>query len=290
MGEVYLAADTKLDRQVALKVLLSEVAGDEDRVRRFVREAKAASALNHPNILTVYEIGETDDGTNYIATELIDGKSLREHIAHGTPLPLNTILKIGAQVAEALSAAHHAGIIHRDIKPENIMVRRDGYLKVLDFGLAKLSETPPETSLTEDPTRLQVKTTPGMIMGTVSYMSPEQMRGKDTDARTDLWSLGVVLYEMFTRVSPFEGETKSDTCANVLTKAPPPLAQFVPGAPAELQRIVLKALAKERDERYQTARDLMNDLKRLRRSPEMSGEIERLPHTSGASGLSTTAK
>ncbi len=141
-------------------------------------------------------------------------------------MPLNTILKIGAQVAEALSAAHHAGIIHRDIKPENIMVRRDGYLKVLDFGLAKLSETPTETSSTEDPTRLQVKTTPGMIMGTVSYMSPEQMRGKDTDARTDLWSLGVVLYEMFTRVSPFAGETRSDACANVLTKEPPPLAQF----------------------------------------------------------------
>ncbi len=167
------------------------------------------------------------------------------------------------------------------------MVRRDGYLKVLDFGLAKLSETPPETSLTEDPTRLQVKTTPGMIMGTVSYMSPEQMRGKDTDARTDLWSLGVVLYEMFTRVSPFEGETKSDTFANVLTKEPPPLAQFVPDVPAELQRIVLKALAKERDERYQTARDLMNDLKRLRRNPEMSSGIEYLPHTSSASGLST---
>lgn len=287
MGEVYLAEDTKLDRQVALKVLLSEVADDEDRVRRFVREAKAASALNHPNILTVYEIGETDDGTNFIATELIDGKSLRELIAHGTPLPLNTILKIGAQVAEALSAAHHAGIIHRDIKPENIMIRRDGYLKVLDFGLAKLSETAPETSLTEDPTRLQVKTTPGMIMGTVSYMSPEQMRAKDTDARTDLWSLGVVLYEMVTRVSPFAGETKSDTFANVLTKEPPPLAQFVPDAPAELQRIVLKALAKDRDQRYQTARDLMNDLKRLRRNPEMSSGIELLPHTSGASDLST---
>jgi serine/threonine protein kinase len=237
MGKVYLAEDTKLDRQVALKVLLNEVAGDEDRVRRFVREAKAASALNHPNILTVYEIGETEDGTNYIATELIDGKSLRDHLAQRESLPLNTILKIGAQVAEALSAAHHAGIIHRDIKPENIMIRKDGYAKVLDFGLAKLSERRPETSSSEDATRLQVKTAPGMIMETVSYMSPEQMRGKETDARTDLWSLGVVLYEMVTRNSPFEGETKSDTCAAVLTKEPPPLTQFVPTAPAELQRI-----------------------------------------------------
>ena len=290
MGEVYLAEDTKLDRQVALKILPNEVAGEEDRVRRFVREAKAASALNHPNILTVYEIGETEDGTNYIATELIDGHSLRDHIAHKEPLTLNRILKIAAQVAEALSAAHHAGIIHRDIKPDNIMIRKDGHLKVLDFGLAKLSETRPEASSPEDPTRLQVKTTPGMIMGTVSYMSPEQVRGKETDARTDLWSLGVVLYEMVTRISPFEGETKSDTSAAVLTKEPPPLTQFVPNAPAELQRIVRKALAKERDERYQTARDLMTDLKVLRRDSEMSDGIEhlRVSHTGRTSVLSTS--
>src|SRR5437763_11536150 len=211
MGEVYLAQDTKLDRKVAIKFLNEEFSKDEDKLNRFVREAKAASALNHPNILTVYEIGEVD-GRNYIATELIDGITLREHLAQKEPLPLNTILKIGVQVAEALSAAHAAGIIHRDIKPENIMIRRDGYAKVLDFGLAKLAEPPtiaggPMTD-GEAPTRVH-QTHPGTIMGTVSYMSPEQARGKETDARTDIWSLGVVLYEMLARKVPFTGDTTS---------------------------------------------------------------------------------
>src|SRR5205814_3512698 len=174
MGEVYLAQDTKLDRKVAIKFLNEEFSKDEDKLNRFVREAKAASALNHPNILTDYEIGEVD-GRNYIATELIDGTTLREHLAQKEPLPLNTILKIGVQVAEALSAAHAAGIAHRDIKPENIMIRHDGYAKVLDFGLAKLSEpTAFGSTGSEDATRAQVNTTPGVVMGTVSYMSPEQ--------------------------------------------------------------------------------------------------------------------
>src|SRR5215471_1893454 len=180
MGEVYLAQDTKLDRKVAIKFLNQEFSKDEDKLNRFGREARAASALNHPNILTVYEIGEVD-GRNYIATELIDGTTLRQHLAQKEPLPLNTILKIGVQVAEALSAAHQAGIIHRDIKPENIMIRRDGYAKVLDFGLAKLSESRPAgtgsggpSSGTEDPTRIQLNTNPGVVMGTVAYMSPEQ--------------------------------------------------------------------------------------------------------------------
>src|SRR5882724_2070495 len=178
MGEVYLAQDTKLDRRVAIKFLHEEFSKDADKLGRFIQEAKAASALNHPNILTVYEIGEID-GKNYIATELIDGKTLREHLSHKESLPLNTILKIGVQVAEALSAAHAAGIIHRDIKPENIMIRRDGYAKVLDFGLAKLLElgaVVAGSSGSEDATRIQVNTNPGVVMGTVSYMSPEQAR------------------------------------------------------------------------------------------------------------------
>jgi serine/threonine protein kinase len=199
MGEVYLAQDTKLDRKVAIKFLNEEFSKDADKLSRFVQEAKAASALNHPNILTIHEIGEVD-GKNYIATELIDGKTLREHLSQKETLQLNAILKIGVQVSEALSAAHQAGIIHRDIKPENIMLRKDGYAKVLDFGLAKLSEPRANrgpqagnplgvvaaTGLagSEDATRVQVNTTPGIVMGTVSYMSPEQARGKETDART----------------------------------------------------------------------------------------------------------
>ncbi len=282
MGEVYLAEDTKLGRKVAIKFLNKEFSKDENKLNRFIREAKAASALNHPNILTVYEIGESDDA-NYIVTEWIDGKTVREHLAKWESPPLNMILKIAEQVAEALSAAHLAGITHRDIKPENVMIRKDGYAKVLDFGLAKLTEKPTETSSPEEATRIQVNTTPGMIMGTVSYMSPEQTRGKETDPRTDLWSLGVVLYEMVTRNLPFSGETMSDTIAAILTKEPLPLTQI----PPELERILLKALAKKRDERYQTAADMMADLKALRRDCETSGEIEYLTPSS-ATGVSTS--
>ncbi|MEP6788140.1 MAG: serine/threonine-protein kinase, partial [Acidobacteriota bacterium] len=219
MGEVYLAQDTKLDRKVAIKFLNQEFNKDADKLNRFFQEAKAASALNHPNILTVYEIGETDD-TNYIVTELIDGKTLRERLSHQESLQLNQILKIGVQVSEALSAAHQAGIIHRDIKPENIMIRKDGYAKVLDFGLAKLSEHKPANASSEDATRAQVNTTPGMVMGTVSYMSPEQARGNPTDARTDIWSLGIVLYEMLAGRVPFTGETVNHTIVSILEKEP----------------------------------------------------------------------
>jgi serine/threonine protein kinase len=195
MGEVYLAEDTKLERKVAIKFLSEQFSRDADKLNRFIQEAKAASALNHPNILTVYEIGESE-GKNYIATELIEGKTLRKRLSLKEPLQLNTILKISIQIAEALSAAHQAGIIHRDIKPENIMIREDGYAKVLDFGLAKLTEKKkPEKVLSEDETKALVQTNPGMVMGTVAYMSPEQARGKETDARTDIWSLGVVVYE-----------------------------------------------------------------------------------------------
>src|SRR6202171_6469976 len=273
MGEFYLAEDTKLDRKVAIKFLHEAFSKDADKLARFIQEAKAASALNHPNILTVYEIGEVN-GKNYIATELTDGQTLREHLSHKESLQLNSILKIGVQVSEALSAAHQAGIIHRDIKPENIMLRKDGYAKVLDFGLAKLSE--PRAVATgsagsEDATRVQVNTTPGMVMGTLSYMSPEQARGKQTDARTDIWSLGVVLYEMLAGKVPFTGETINHTIVSILEREPPLLADV----PPELQRIVRKSMTKDVDMRYQTAHDLLIDLKNLRRDLDIQGELER---------------
>ncbi len=273
MGEVYLAQDTKLDRKVAIKFLHEEFSKDADKLNRFVQEAKAASALNHPNILTVYEIGEVD-GKNYIATELIDGQTLREHLSHKESLQLKTILKIGVQVSEALAAAHQAGIIHRDIKPENIMLRKDGYAKVLDFGLAKLSEpvaVATGSAGSEDATRVQVNTTPGMVMGTVSYMSPEQARGIETDARTDIWSFGVVLYEMLSGKVPFTGETINHTIVSILEKEP----LLLENVPAELQRIVRKSMTKDVDMRYQTAHDLLIDLKNLRRDLDIQGELER---------------
>ena len=285
MGEVYLAQDTKLDRKVAIKFLTEEFSRDPDKLKRFIQEAKAASALNHPNILTVYEIGEVD-GRNYIATELIDGKTLREQLSQKDPRPLNKILKVGVQVAEALSAAHAAGIIHRDIKPENIMIRRDGYAKVLDFGLAKLAERRDnetrghgdaqthDTLIAASPRRPispSINTNPGIVMGTVFYMSPEQARGNPTDARTDIWSLGAVLYEMIAGRVPFSGETVNHTMVAILEKEPGTLDNV----PAELQRIVRKALTKDVDMRYQSARDLLIDLKNLRRELDIKGEIER---------------
>ncbi|PWT88215.1 MAG: hypothetical protein C5B55_13490 [Blastocatellia bacterium] len=271
MGEVYLAQDTTLDRKVAIKFLSEQFSKDPDKLKRFTQEAKAASALNHPNILTIHEIGEVD-GKNYIATELIDGHTLRELLKRAETLTLSEILRISEQVAEALSAAHEAGIIHRDIKPENIMVRKDGYAKVLDFGLAKLSEPETKSADPEAATRLQVNTNPGVVMGTVFYMSPEQARGNPTDARTDIWSLGVVLYEVLTRRVPFSGETVNHTVVAILEKEPVPPANATP----ELQRIVRKALTKDVDMRYQSVRDLLIDLKNLRRDLDIKGEIERV--------------
>src|SRR5258708_3121883 len=207
MGEVYLAQDTKLDRKVALKILPAEVAADRGRMSRFVQEAKAASALNHPNIITIYEI-EQIDSVNFIATEFIDGETLPERLRNMSPMKLGEILDVAGQTATALSAAHTAKIIHRDIKPENIMLRRDGIVKVLDFGLAKLTERlPPDSIDTEAPTSF--KTNPGTVVGTAIYMSPEQARGLQVDARTDIFSLGVVLYEMVAGCLPFDGSTSS---------------------------------------------------------------------------------
>ena len=283
MGEVYLAEDTKLDRKVAIKFLNQEFSRDADKLSRFVQEAKAASALNHPNILTVYEIGETD-GKNYIATEFIEGSTLRKHLSQKESISLNTILKIGVQVSEALAAAHQVGIIHRDIKPENIMIRGDGYAKVLDFGLAKLTEKKKSDEISlEGETKALVQTNPGVVMGTVLYMSPEQARGKETDARTDLWSLGVVLYEMLAGKLPFQGETVNHTVVAILEKEP----LLLENVPDELQRIVRKALSKEKEMRYQTARDLLIDLKNLRRTLDIQGELERsvVPNREAISGI-----
>ncbi len=279
MGEVYLAQDIKLDRKVALKLLPMATTGDEDRFRRFQQEAKAASALNHPNILTIYEIGE-EDSLHFIATEFIDGVTMREHVWQKRMKP-SEVVEIAIQIASALSAAHEAGITHRDIKPENIMLRRDGYVKVLDFGLAKLTEQ--KSSDSEAPT--MVRTLPGMVMGTIKYMSPEQARGLEVDARTDIWSLGVVLYEILTGSVPFEGNTASDVIVSVLERQPQPLAQNLPEVPAELDRIINKALRKDKEERYQSIKDMAVDLKSLRRALEFQSELERSapPNSSGGS-------
>ena len=287
MGEVYLADDTRLNRKVALKILPESIALDKDRLRRFEQEAYAASSLNHPNILTVHEFG-AENQHHFLATEFVEGETLRERLG-GEGVNLNEALDIVQQVAFALSAAHSAGIVHRDIKPENIMIRRDGIVKVLDFGLAKLTEKREANLDAEAETRALVKTNPGVVMGTVSYMSPEQARGKDTDAKTDIWSLGVVLYEMVTGHVPFAGETVNDSIAAILTREPLPLAQYISDVPTELQRIARKTLTKESDERYQTARDLMIDLKALRRELDLRGEIERstAPHISNARFVST---
>lgn len=248
MGEVYLAQDTRLGRQVAIKLLSSDYTHDKEQLLRFEREAYAASSLNHPNILTIHEVG-SEAGQHFIATEFVEGENLRKHTARA-PLEMREALDIAAQVAFALAAAHAAGIIHRDIKPENIMVRPDGFVKILDFGLAKLMDDAPaeraESGDPEVPTKAMLNTVPGMVMGTVQYMSPEQARGQAVDARTDIWSLGVVLYEMLTGRAPFEEKTVSDAIAAILKTEPLPLKHFLPYAPRELEHIVSKALRKDR--------------------------------------------
>ena len=274
MGVVYLAEDMKLGRKVAIKVLSHEFTTNRDRLHRFEQEASAASNLNHPNILTIHEVG-VDDGRHYIATEFIDGSTLRRKAA-AQHLEIPEILDIAVQVASALEEAHSAGIVHRDIKPDNIMVRRNGYVKVLDFGLAKLTETVDRSpSDAEASTRVLVQTDAGVVMGTSHYMSPEQARGKPVDARSDIWSLGVVIYEMIAGRTPFEGETSTDVIVAITQKEPPPLARFAPNVPAELEWIVMKALRKDRDERYQTIKELLTDLRRLKQRLEFETELER---------------
>jgi serine/threonine protein kinase len=269
MGEVYLAQDMRLGRKVALKVLLAHFTRDEERVRRFQQEARAASALNHPNIVTIHEIGEVTS-RHFIVTEVIEGETLRRHLANGE-IEFSEALDIAIQIASALSAAHAAGIVHRDIKPDNVMIRADGIVKVLDFGLAKLTE--PKSG--EFQAATLINTQEGLVMGTAHYMSPEQARGFLMDARTDIWSLGVVLYEMIASRVPFDGETGSDVMAAILGREPMTLARHKPEVPTELEWIVKKALRKDREERYQTARELLTDLKNLKHRLEFEAEVAR---------------
>lgn len=290
MGEVYLAEDMKLGRKVAIKILSEEYTTNKDRLHRFEQEAAAASNLNHPNILTIHEVG-SDDGRHFIATEYIDGVTLRQKAAEAL-LGIHEVLDIAIQIASALEEAHAAGIVHRDIKPDNVMVRRNGYVKVLDFGLAKLTETVDRSPLDSDAaTRVLVHTDAGVVMGTSHYMSPEQARGRPVDARSDIWSLGVVIYEMVAGRTPFSGETSTDVIVAITQKEPPPLARFAPDVPAELDWIVNKALRKDRDERYQTIKELLTDLRRVKQRLEFEIELERssTPELITKSTVSTVA-
>jgi serine/threonine protein kinase len=270
MGEVYLAADTRLGRDVALKLLPAEFAGAAERVKRFEREARMASALNHPNILTIYEIGRDGDAI-FIATEFVKGQTLRRRLDDGVINPAEAV-DVAVQMAAALEAAHGAGIVHRDIKPENVMLRPDGYVKVLDFGLAKPVEVALAASgYSSMPTRDSYETAPGALIGTFRYMSPEQARGQSVDHRSDLWSLGAVFYEMLAGAPPFGGETPSDIIAAILTREPAPLA--APSAP-ELQNVLARALRKERERRYQSAQEMLRAMQELRRKLERLSEVE----------------
>ncbi len=273
MGEVYLAEDTKLGRKVAIKFLSEDFKNDKEKLDRFIQEAKAASALNHPNIITVFEIG-TADAVDFIATEYIDGKDLN-HAMSERKLSIDEAIDIAIQAASALRAAHEAGIVHRDIKSDNVMLRNDGIVKVLDFGLAKLTQkTDPDSQGLENETIAKVQTQPGMVMGTPNYMSPEQVRGRGVDHRTDIFSLGVLLYEMLSQVRPFEGETTSDVMAAVLTRAPRPLSEIERNLPPELEKIVFRALEKEKDNRYPSASDLLADLSELKQELQIRERLK----------------
>lgn len=296
MGEVYLAEDPRLDRKIALKMLREEFTQDPQRVMRFVREAKTTSALDHPNIVTIFDIGEAD-GRHYMATEYVHGQTLREHMT--TREAVASVLDIGIQMAAALEAAHQVGIIHRDIKPENVIVRPDGLVKILDFGIAKLVERDRPSKSCESVQDCSVSrtlaldeyatnadpllntatptiecTAPGLILGTVSYMSPEQVRGQPIDARSDIFSLGVLLYEMIAGKAPFAGDTQADRIAAILDREPAPLDESRRDVPPELDEIVSKALRKDRETRYQSAKELLADLKDLKSELEFKEKLE----------------
>jgi Tol biopolymer transport system component len=282
MGEVYLANDNRLNRRIALKVLPAAVMKEPERMRRFEQEARAASALNHPNIITIYEISQANE-TLMIATEFVEGMTLRQRLTSG-PLELRETLHIGIQIADALAAAHKVGIIHRDIKPENIMIRPDGYVKVLDFGLAKLAEPALVQTASEAPT--QVKTGSGVVMGTIGYMSPEQARGQSVDARSDIFNLGTVIYEMVAGYGPFAGETPSDVFAAILKSEPPKLSAIVAATPIELDDVVQKALQKDRDKRYQDINELLSSLRSLKEELDFKAKLDR----TAASGENNVAR
>ena len=273
MGEVYLVSDVTAGRKAALKLLPMRFTGDANRLKRFQQEARAVVALNHPNILTVYEIGQ-DHSTHYIASELIEGETLRQRLARGR-IEVGEAVDVAIQVASALAAAHEAGIVHRDINPGNIMLRPDGYVKVLDFGIAKLAgqELPVTTSRDEAP--LLVETNLGSILGTVCYMAPEQACGAQVDKGTDIWSLGAVLYEMVTGHVPFAGDTPGEVMSAILEKEPPPLTSYIARAPAELQQVISKTLRKGPEERYHSAHELLDALKELRHKLEVEADSAR---------------
>jgi serine/threonine protein kinase/Tfp pilus assembly protein PilF len=273
MGDVYLATDITAGRRAALKLLPERFTGDAERLKRFQQEAHALVGLNHPNILTVYEIGQ-HHSTHYIASELIEGETLRQRLMRGR-MELSEAVDVAIQVASALAVAHETGIVHRDVKPENIMLRPDGYVKVLDFGIAKLAEQDLPVTIAKDEALLVVETNLGSILGTVRYMSPEQACGARVDKGTDIWSLGAVLYEMVTGHAPFTGDTPREVMTSILEKEPPQLTSYIWQPPAELQQIISKTLRKEREERYQNAHELLEALQSLRRSMEFKTALER---------------
>src|SRR5437016_7655698 len=277
MGEVYLAEDTRLHRKVALKILPTELAANKDRMRRFEQEAQAAAALNHPNIAHIYEIGE-GKGVNFIAMEFIDGQTLREKI-HQEGTPLRKLLRFLQHAAEGLAKAHAAGIVHRDLKPDNIMITREGHAKILDFGLAKLIEQQPlpGSDSSEIATAVMPQhSIPGTVMGTAGYMSPEQAQGKtkEIDQRSDIFSFGCILFEAATGKKPFEGQSVIKSLHMVVYEPAPPIVDFNPSAPPELQRIVRRCHAKDPDERYQSIKEVAIELKELRREMESSAGID----------------
>src|SRR5215207_7600118 len=287
MGEVYLATDTVLGRRIEIKLLPTFVSKDHDRLSRYTQEARAASRLSHPNVCVVHEIGQTDDGRPFIAMEYVEGLTLRQRMRNQA-MKLGDVLDIAIQIAEGLIAAHEAGIVHRDIKPENIMIRPEGYVKILDFGLAKLTERHKGVTNTTMPTLL-FNSSPGIVIGTAAYMSPEQARGIAVDERTDIWGLGVVLYEMASGRPPFSGETPTDVVVAIVERDQLPISQHVEGIPPELERIVRKALRKDRNERYQIVKEMAIDLRSLRKELEMNSLLERSLVPGTGSMVSTAA-
>jgi serine/threonine protein kinase len=267
MGEVYRARDTRLDREVALKILPARFAGNPQAVVRFEREARAVAALSHPNILAIHDVG-SEGGVTFTVTELLQGDTLRDRLLSGH-LPLRKALDYATQIAQGLSAAHAKGITHRDIKPENLFVTTDGHVKILDFGLAKFDVEEPSERVTAE----HLPTETGTVLGTAAYMSPEQAQGKAADARSDIFSFGAVLYEMVSGERAFKGESVIDTLHRIVHNGPPQLDKVLPGAPHELVRIVSKCLARDPDDRYQSTRDLVVDVRAMARSLDSSPQL-----------------